>query len=733
MSLTLINQAAIREVDLDDLNVVKGAKITVRNKYNNNIAPLYNTDDLLDPKPNPFFADDVGQIEFFIDDGLYNVKALSVSDLNEIEGSVNFQVKSAIQNIKTPEDYGYTGSGDETAIIQNYMNSESTWFFPNEYTVNSKLTVTDRKITCIPAAGKIISTILNDTVIEFVRCNDSVVDGFNLDMSAINTAEYEDAFHDCFRVNNSKRFTMSNCQIVGAPVQAVNFLYGCTESKIIGNTIYDSGRKKRILPGSGISIGGGLIVFNSARCVIANNIISRSWSACIYYYGNITDNPTISDQPEKSVIEGNVLHYSQSNGLRIQDDNYPDSTGSRDCSVIGNVIVDVARSCIRPNGLNHTVTGNVCIYTGNEIYGVLNLEPDGIASNHCLNGVWSSNIFNGVGVGMFLVPNNLANYGCENLTIDNNRAVDCSYLIARAGETAAKVENINVSNCYSNNPVRTHAQMFNTGKITFSNCEFFGVGQIDPNLPAFRFSDNTRILIDRCSTDTVRDSVNFIRCNYAKITNCDFKSKVNGIGTSSTKKMIIQNNEIEFNTDNLSGASGITANNADYIRIDSNEINSPATSSSSALLIANTDETDPANPVTPTIGHVKGNTFDTVLGINNQTNQFDGDQFQQIGNIFIGNPKEFDTDIDAMINRSSSYTIKPEDSGKTVVFSASGQILNIPAGLKVGYRIYLSLDISISATISSPIEIIRGPTISAGSQTILLKKINSTSWISSAL
>lgn len=733
MSLTLINQAAIREVDLDDLNVVKGARITVRDNSNNNIAAIYNSDNLTDTKPNPFFADDVGQIEFFIDDGIYSIKALSVTDTVEIEGQAKFQVKTANQRIKTPEDYGYTGTGDETAKIQDYIDNEDTWFFPNNYTVNSKLSITDRKITCLPGNGSLVSTILNDTVIHFLRCHDSNVNCLNLDMSAIDVNLYEDAFHDCFRVENSERFIMSNCLIQGAPVQAVNFLYGCKGSKVLGNTIYDSGRKRRINPTSGISIGGGLLVYNSSEMVISNNLINRSWSACIYYYGDITDQPLISNNPEKTVISNNVLNYSQSNGIRIQDDNYPDSTGSRDCSVTGNVIIDVARSCIRPNGLNHTVTGNVCVYTGNEIYGVLNLEPDGIASNHCLDGVWSSNIFNGVGVGMFLVPNNLAGYGCENITIDNNRAIDCSYLIARAGETAASVNNINVSNCYSNNPRRTHAQMFNTGKIAFSGCEFFGVGIIDPNLPAFRFSDNQRVLIDNCYTKDVRDSVNFINCNYAKITNCDFESRVNGIGTSSTDKLIIQNNEIEFNTTNLTGASGITADNAEYIRIDNNEINSVATNSSSALLIANTDEADPLNPVTPTVGHVKDNTFDTVLGINNQTNQFDGDQFQQFGNIYLGQPKQFETYLDAVIERATSYSIRPEDSGKTVVFTAAGQILNITSDLEIGYTMQITSSLNLNFSISSPSDILHGPTSTVGAETILIKKITSTHWVSSKL
>lgn len=733
MSLTLINQAAIREVDLGDLNVVPGAKITVRNSTNNNIASLYNTDNTLDPKPNPFFADTVGQIEFFIDSGLYTVYAETVTDVEVLEGVVNFQVKEFIQRIKTPEDYGYIGSGDETAILQTYINNENTWFFPNEYTVNSKLTAIDRKITCIPSAGKLISTILNDTVIEFVRCNDSVIDGFNLDMSAIDVDDYEDAFHDCFRVNNSKRFTMSNCFIQGAPVQAVNFLYGCTDSKIINNTVFDSGRKQRINPGTGVSIGGGILVYNSAKVTVSNNLIHRSWSSCLYYYGDITDQPSISDNPEGGVISDNIFYYSQSNGIRTQDDNYPSSDGARNFSITGNVVVDTARTCIRPNGINNTVTGNTCTYTGSEIYGVLNLTPDGISSNHCMDGVWSGNSIYNVGTAIFLIPNGIADYGCENMIISNIKAKDCSYLIARAGDTASLVDNITISNCQSENPKNTHVQMFNCGKLSFYNVSLVGKSAAFPTLPAFRFQDNADISIDNCYTLNARDSVSTIRCEELSITNCKLNSEVNGFGSSSTDRIKFSDNKVTFNSSDFNGATGVTSNNADYIRIQNNEFYSDAINTTSSILIANTDEPDPLNPVTPTIGHVKDNTFNTNLGINNQTNQFDGDQFQQFGNIHVGQPKQFETYLDVVIDRATSYFIRPEDSGKTVVFSASGQILNIPSGLKIGYKIYLSLDLGISATISSPIEIVRGPTSSTGSETILLKKINATSWISSAL
>ncbi len=727
MSLAVFNGSVIRKEDLDNLNIVEGSRVTIRKNSDNSIAQVYNSNDTLDPKPNPFTADDSGSFLFWVQSGTYKIEVVTLTDVIELSNSIVTSIGNT--SIKSPLDYGATGSGDETAIIQQYIDSEDNWYFPIFFTVSSKLQVTDRRITCISGAGGIIANTLNDSIIEFLRCDDSTINGFRLDMTNINPDDYDDAFFDAFRVNNSKRFTLSNSWFKGAPVQCCNFLYGCTESKIISNLILDSGTKQRKHPVSNISIGGALLIYNSAKVIVSNNIISRSWSSCIYFYGDITDQPAISDKPEKSVFSSNFLHYSQSNGLRIQDDNYPTSENSNDCVVTGNVIVDVARSSIRPNGFNHSVTGNVCTYTGSDIYGDLNLEPDGIASNHCRGGVWSGNTFNNLGASIFLVPNGLVNYGCEDLIISNNKAFDCGYLIARAGDMLAVVNNINVNNCQSFNPSWTHIQTYNTGGLQFNNIELYGkssvVGRED--LPAVRLSANESVSIDKLKTELVRDSISCVDVDKITVSNLDISSEVNGVTINSSEKVRLVNSDISFNSTNVSGATGVTVDNCDYIRISDNDFESDATETTAAILIANTDESDPLNPATPTIGHVKDNTFDALLGINNQTNQFDGDQFQQTGNIHVGELNQFETHLSPTINRNVSYIVKPRDSGKTVYFNAAGQILNIPDGLKVGYYIYVSSPVGFSVNMTG-FEIINGPTVSAGANTFLIKKISTAFW-----
>lgn len=729
MSLAVFNGAVIRKEDLDNLNVVEGSRVTVRKNSDNSIVQIYSTNNNSDPKPNPFTADDTGAFLFWVESGTYKIEVITLTDVTELSNSIVTQIGGT--GVRTPIDYGATGSGDETAIIQDYMDNEDIWLFPAFFTVSSKLQVTDRRITCLPGAGGINSIILNDTVIEFLRCNDSLLDGFRLDMSSISVNDYEDTFHDCLRVEDSERFTLANSFVTGAPVQAVNFL-NCPYTKITGNTIYDSGRKQRLHPVSNISIGGALIVYNSAYAIIDSNSINRSWSTCIFYYSEASGDIQLDDNASKTVISNNNISYSQSNGIRINGETYADfntSTAAKAVTVSGNNITDVARSCIRPNGLYHVVDGNSCTYTGQPIYGVSNIEPDGIASNHCKHGVWSNNLFFNVGAAMFLVPNNLVNYGCEDLIISNNKAVDCGYLIARAAEVAAAVNNISVSNCQSINPHFNHIQMYNTGKLYFSDLVLIGRSATPPSdtLPAFRFQDNTEITIDNCKTEGSQSAVTSVRADKLSISNCDFQSTISCIGLNNVDKVKVFSNKINFNSENIEGATGIAVDNCDYIRISDNDFESDATETTAAILIANTDEVDPLNPVTPTYGHVKNNTFDTLLGINNQTNQFDGDQFQQTGNIHVGELNQFETHLSPTIESAVSYHLRPRDSGKTVSFTLAGQILNIPDGLEVGYYVYCTGPTGFSINMTG-FEILNGPTVSVGAGTFLIKKISAAFW-----
>ena len=92
MSLILQNWASIRQNDLDDSNVTPGASVEIRKKSDNSKALIYNSNDLLDPLTNPFFADQLGQVDFWIAPGEYNIKITSVGEINAIEGDRDFLV-----------------------------------------------------------------------------------------------------------------------------------------------------------------------------------------------------------------------------------------------------------------------------------------------------------------------------------------------------------------------------------------------------------------------------------------------------------------------------------------------------------------------------------------------------------------------------------------------------------------------------------------------------------------
>lgn len=92
MTKKLINGATIRKYDLEDgsqsLNIVEGSKITVRKASDNTIANIFDPNDEGLQLANPFNTSDVGQFAFYVDAGVYRVKAESVSDAALIDGEV---------------------------------------------------------------------------------------------------------------------------------------------------------------------------------------------------------------------------------------------------------------------------------------------------------------------------------------------------------------------------------------------------------------------------------------------------------------------------------------------------------------------------------------------------------------------------------------------------------------------------------------------------------------------
>lgn len=100
MSKVLINSAAIRKKDLvvndGDLNVVEGSSIAVFDLVTGQPAIIYSPDDESVLLENPFTADDSGQFSFHVENGIYQINATTVNEIEELTGSavVDVRIKS---------------------------------------------------------------------------------------------------------------------------------------------------------------------------------------------------------------------------------------------------------------------------------------------------------------------------------------------------------------------------------------------------------------------------------------------------------------------------------------------------------------------------------------------------------------------------------------------------------------------------------------------------------------
>ncbi len=694
-------------------------------------------------------------------------------------------------NIKVPSDSPYNAQGggaDDTAALQAYMDGEDIWYFDQDYTFTTTLTATDRKIVTIPSSGSLIGTSLTEDFIVFTRCDDSIIDGLNLDVSGLDAVAYIDAFRDAVKFDNCKNFTYQNSRIIGAPVQALNVLNGCDGAKIINNWILDAGRKQRRHAVSNISIGGGILCYNSKRVTITGNHVLKCWSTCIYYYGDAPVESNTASSPEQSILSNNILYYSQSNGIRIQDDNYDGNLAdhnnnsvlgraSASCSVTGNVIIDVSRSNIRPNGVGHVVDGNVCIYTGQDIYGVSDIRADGIATNHGDGLVISNNYFKEVGAAIWLIPNGLVDFGAENIIVDNNMQVGCSYFLACAqGSTVPTgevwpVTGITATGNRSYNPRVTHIQLSDTGDTDLTDNHLIGANTDGNQLPAIRLFRNGNItlqenkIVDALYGVTVTTADRVI-ANDNKLTN----TKINGMSFSGiTRKVNASRNDVDFGnlfdssltTTNVAafaslpvtgtagtyyqtddnnkiylwitssyveqGAIGITIDNCPQIRLESNDFESDSEANNSGLLLARSIDT------VDVIGHVKNNTFDTEIGFNNQANPCDGLNLQQDGNVSRGvTILENETKVIRWVESSVSVQASEVESGTGVCFTSGGRALTIPAGLPIGYTRYVSSvagqDFSIVNAAGSG-EILQGTLTSTGGEMLTVTKITPAHWV----
>lgn len=608
---------------------------------------------------------------------------------------------SIASGLKTPMDYNAAGNGvaDDTQAVKDWLAGENLYYLgDNDYYVTETLSVNDKEgVVWYPSKGRILSEAYNQTVIEFIDCPNCDINGLNLDMSMIDTENQNVGFQNGLLISKCANGKLRNSNIIGAPSQAVNVRDKSTGFEILNNYIYEAGRLQQINAGTGISIGGGILIFNSADVLTHGNILNRTWSAGIFAYAATTESglPVDFEAIKGHRITNNIIFESQSNGIRLQPDDYPAAELSHDNLIDGNIVFNTGRTCIRPNGLRITTTNNIVGFNGTPIYGSLTDIPNnGISSNHCKDSRISNNTIIGCAAGFEPAPNGLANYGIENTSFTENTIINCVYGIYRSGDLAAPVDGLDITDntfIHGGKVVIDGGNEFDDREIlSMSNCtnlyitdnKMYGRSSVYDFSASITVTDSDSVYVTDNKTfgssssnsiidctDIVAEDNKFIDCYYsgAAFVNCD---DVSATG-----------NTITFNESDSVNTVGIAFDNVEYINAKDNKIKSLSVNeTTSAMLIANTTDSDAS------LGVISGNTFDTTNNINNQINEADGESLAQFNN-YNTRTKTFDN--------IKCQTVKPETvsinltgsyNGSVVSYSdATTRNINVTSGLPVGY------------------------------------------------
>lgn len=597
MAKVLINSAAIRKKDLvvvdGDLNVVEDALISVIDYETGSYALIYDPLDKNTLLQNPFQSDDTGQFAFWVESGIYKVMAVTQTDTEDLQGEVVIDV-SKDNEINTPEDFGAAGDGvtDDSVALNQFFNSDGGYITPGkEYYFTDTIIIENKSKQSFFGSGVLKAEVYNKPVIDFKNCNYIVVDGIHLDMTGIKAELQDVKFQNGLVFRNCKNGILSNSTILGSPSQALNVRDACDGFKVTNNKIIESGRLQQLNP-SGISIGGAILVFNSKEVEVTGNYINRSWSACIFFIGDDSNQSLPFSPIDNCVIANNIIYESQSNGIRIQPDNYPDADLTNNCVVEGNIVMNCGRTLIRTNGNKHVVTGNIAGWDGKPIYDDPSDIPNsGWESNHCKDVVVSNNIFFNAGSGVNLNPNSLGP-GVIGVSIESNKFIDNSYNIIRTGTELCRDIKIIGNDFedfeYSHIDIRDINDVTISGKNKFKG--FSSLGVLQPTI----FTKN-------CLDITI-DGNEFEDCNnggrydntslYYLNNNLNVTGNGPGINARTSDLVRVCGNQIRFNSEGLAGKVGVTVNAADFFEIKNNYIESVKTNSvnDSAVLISGNNQ-----------------------------------------------------------------------------------------------------------------------------------------------
>lgn len=603
---------------------------------------------------------------------------------------------------KTPLDYGAVGDGitDDTLAIQDWLDNESIYYLgDNDFYFTDTLTVdSNNGAHWFPSKGKLYAEVYNKTVMEFLNSDDLIIDGLNLDMTRILTENQLVQFRNGLLFSNCKRGIMQKSKIIGAPSQAVNIRDRSTGFKVHSNYIEEAGRLQQINAGTGISIGGGILVFNSSSVDIVSNYIKRSWSAGIYVYADTQEGglPVDYETVDGFHIQNNWIYESQSNGIRTQGDDYPESVLSKNNIINGNVVFNTGRTCIRGNGIGLNVCNNIVGFDLNPIYGsTSDLPNNGIATNHCLDSIFDNNVIFNCAAGIEFTTNSLSDYGIERSSFSGNIIKGCVYGVYRSGELTTAVRELNIQSNHIDQgqsiqivggdtyDAREHINLRNVSDITIKDNTLKGRSAVFEFSASITILSSDNIIIDTNTTKGASSSLSVSDCTDIIVDGNRFKDNVYScIALVDSSAITVSNNFMTFNTSDEVNTVGIGCDNITDIDFHRNKIKSDSLIPTSAILLSNTSTAD------LTEGVINNNIFETTNGINNQivNGEADGRNLAQYNNLHSGVLDN--VRVDRILNKTDGFTAKPDDCGtKNVIDSGTIKAVTLPEGLPIGWKI----------------------------------------------
>jgi len=213
---------------------------------------------------------------------------------------------------------------------------------------------------------------------------------------------------------NVTRPSVRNCKFINMPRSALS-VEDSSDIVVVGNQFNAIGTAQHS-PG-GVNVGTAINIDDPDRGVVQGNVIYDIWQVAIFVSGSAAHGDL--------TIDGNVCVDMEDNGIRVNT-----LSLSRRCVVSNNVVVDATIDCIRANGFNNVVTGNVCA-------GSAKTPQTGIKTDHGVDYSITGNLIDTCDTGIYW----RADESSSHVLIEGNWLDNCGSAIVITRVTGNEVLN----------------------------------------------------------------------------------------------------------------------------------------------------------------------------------------------------------------------------------------------------------------------------------------------------